>query len=194
MMSPHGPQQGWGWPQPPQIDPERQKAESRVKTLAWVQLGLAALGLYGAASGALPPKRDPIALKLHDAMWSGEFGTWLRVSTAVSLVLAALLAAAGWALLKHNRHAARLTKIHAATSLVVHAVSFVVTQLLIDPVIASIARDFGPAGEIFSVSFRVALVAGSAFGLALPIGEWWIITRPPVVALLAERAGEPRAG
>jgi hypothetical protein len=168
------------------VDPGHEKNTRRLRTLGIVQLVFAGLGVLSLINSLLPNNKDPIARRLNEVMWSGELGTWMRVSTGIGFVFTVVLALAGWCLLKRNPLGRTLTLAHGIGALGFGVVSFFVTRSLMSTMIATVASDLGPAGQIFKTTFEIALIFGFLFGSAVQLLELWLITRPGVKEFLQQ--------
>jgi hypothetical protein len=151
--------------------------------VAILQLAFGGVGLLGLVNAAFKTElaSDPISRKMYEKMGSGEMGTWMRVSNGVGLVLALLLLAAGFALLRRRAIGRTLTLVHAVSALIVNVVS-----TLIGPLLDELPPGFGPAGDIFKTTFRGAVFFGVGTGLVLPAAEWYLVTRPGVREVLQD--------
>jgi hypothetical protein len=169
-MYPHG-----GYP-----SPEATKLAKRLRTLAIVQLAFGGIGLLGMNNGLIPPGRDPTQKKLHELMWGGEMRTWMIASTALGVTLTLLLVAAGYSLYRRKLVGRTLTIAHGAIAAVTSIGNYFITQDLLRKVFAEVAKNLGPAADVFIKAMSGVQVFSLLLGFALYIVEVYVVTRPGV--------------
>jgi hypothetical protein len=177
--------QGYGYAYPG-YDPDRFKADKRLKTLGGVQLAFAALGLLGLFNAVIQRSdKNPLTRRMMEELWSGDLGTWMTVSLVMGAALSLLLAAAGFSMLKRRQLARTLTLAHGAAAIATNLVSLYFTFALLMPRLESMAEGFGPGAEIFKTTMSIALGFGAVVGLVFPIVELVMVTRPLAKDVLA---------
>lgn len=150
-----------------------------------LNLVFAALGLLSALMGlvmfaaAAVNSSNPISQVIHD---NPTFALWMKVCTALNLVVSAVLLAAGIGLLQLKSWARKVSIGYAIYSMIMLVVGTVVNYFFVFmPLLEKAHLEQGPEAAA-SIGAMVGAMVGSCFGIIYPILLLIFMFRPKVVA------------
>lgn len=154
-------------------------SEKTADTLSILQIALGATGLLMQIQALVraPMGRDPVTLRLHELLNTGEVGSYMHGSLVVGGILSCFLIGVGWAMRTRKSFAVALTWVHAMLALAFGLASIWIVFGILMPALSAFADQNGVVGQAGLIGGVAGGIVGGVFALAFPFVEMFLVRK-----------------
>ncbi len=160
-------------PYVPYAPPTPRGPSTGLKVLAVFQILFGCFGVIGTPISAilanLQLSKDPVQMKLHDALWEGPGAIYSYASVIVGFFLAILLIVTGVGLWRAKLWSRKTGIAYGAVALVMLVVGQLVMMLMVYPMLMEQLDASNPVQRAGAMGGMIGGLAGALFGGILPL-------------------------